>query len=103
MTRSGNALASLRVIFGTGLLWLSVLMTGIGLLGWLAWIVYGQWSTGFDSGAPFSIFAGPRFLMWLIRYMWDRPALVGLLLVGVIGFAGIIASHCLVDSKAANR
>jgi len=48
---------------------------------------YLQWTTGFDSGAPFSFFAGLRMLGFLSEY----PLIIVLGALGAVGGVGLAA------------
>jgi hypothetical protein len=66
-------------------------MTVIGLLGMCLLSAYTQWMEGFDSGAPYSFFAGARMLGFLLRHS-EILALFGIAAVGGLGVA-IAAPH----------
>ena len=71
--------------FYDALAWLFMALMIVGFGGSILASAYLQWTTGFDSGAPFSFFAGPRMLGFLSEY----PFILALGAVGVIGAVGL--------------
>jgi len=79
------------------LAWLFLALMVVGFGGAVLASAYLQWTTGFDSGAPFSIFAGLRMLSFLSEY----PLILVLGAVGVVGAVGLkmVAPHSSYAAK----
>lgn len=67
------------------LAWLFLALMVVGFGGSVLASAYLQWTTGFDSGAPSSFFAGLRMLGFLSEY----PLILVLGAVGVVGAVGL--------------
>ena len=67
------------------LAWIFASMAVVGLGGAFLLNVYLQWTTGFDSGAPFSFFAGIR----MIAFTFQHPTLLTLAVIGAVGVIGL--------------
>jgi hypothetical protein len=74
----------LKIVYNV-LAWFCMALAAVGLGGGMLLSVYLQWTTGFDSGAPFSLFAGVKFIGFILQ----NPLLIVLFVMGVIGAGGL--------------
>jgi hypothetical protein len=66
--------------------WIFGAMTLVGLLGGCLLSAYTQWAEGFDSGAPYSFFAGVRML----GFMFQHPEILTLFGIAAVGIVGMV-------------
>jgi len=76
----------MRLVYDV-LVWLFLALMIVGFGGSVVASGYLQWTRGFDSGAPFSLFAGLRFL----GFLSEHPFIPLLGAVGAIGGVGLAA------------
>jgi len=84
-------------LFYDALTWLFLVLMVVGFGGSVLASAYLQWTTGFDSGAPFSFLAGLRMLGFLSEY----PLILVLGAAGVVGAVGLkmVAPHSTYAAK----
>jgi hypothetical protein len=83
------------------LVWLCMIVIAVGFIGGLGISAYLQWGEGFDSGAPFSFFAGIRML----KFMFENPLVLVLFAVGAMGAIGLalMAPHTSARRRTLSR